>query len=316
MAQPPVLQLDNVVKRYGAREVLKGLNLAVHRGECVALLGPNGAGKSTTVSLALGLSVATAGRVQLLGYDMGAQGHLARAQVGVVPQYDSLDPDFTVIENLQVYGRYFSLQGAVLRERAIELLGFARLSDRRDDAVSALSGGMRRRLMLARSLVNGPQMLFLDEPTTGLDPTAKHGMWDGLLALKRQGMAILLTTHDMDEAERLADRVAVLNGGVVVALDTPRALIETHVGTQVLEVWGAGAAAYLNDRLGVAATEQEHRGEMVFLRNETASRALERIRVERPAEVECLFRPGNLEDVFFRLTGRALDRQFNEGGEE
>ncbi|HEY1059183.1 MAG TPA: ATP-binding cassette domain-containing protein [Limnobacter sp.] len=315
MVQMPVLQLDNVVKKYGEREVLKGLNLTVNRGECVALLGPNGAGKSTTVSLSLGLSAASGGQVQLLGLDMATQGHLARAQVGVVPQYDSLDPDFTVIENLQVYGRYFSLRGAMLRERAIELLGFAGLSDRQDDAVSALSGGMRRRLMLARSLVNGPKMLFLDEPTTGLDPTAKHGMWDGLLALKRQGMAILLTTHDMDEAERLADRVAVLNGGQVVALDTPRALIDAHVGTQVLEVWGTAAGTYLHERLGVPLAELERRGEMLFLRNDVASRALERIRVERPAEVECLFRPGNLEDVFFRLTGRALDMQLNDGSE-
>lgn len=300
------LSLMNVRKSYGSREVLKGLNITVGRGECVALLGPNGAGKSTTVALALGLGHASGGAVNLLGFDMGIESHLARGRVGVVPQYDALDPDFTVLENLLVFGRYFGLRGRDLATRAGELLEFVKLADRAKDAVQALSGGMRRRLILARALINRPEMLFLDEPTTGLDPKAKHMIWDGLMALKREGMAVLLTSHDMDEAQRLADRVAVLDGGQVVAMDTPASLIANHVGEFVTLVWGHNAARFLQDQLKVDLTRVEQRGETWYFRDDTGSQVMARIRAARPVGVECLFRPGNLEDVFFGLTGRAL----------
>jgi lipooligosaccharide transport system ATP-binding protein len=190
VAGSTVLTLSGVRKTYGGRDVLTGLNFSLSAGECVALLGPNGAGKSTTIALALGLAQADSGVVELLGKRLPDAGHLARQEVGVVPQYDALDPDFTVFENLMVFGRYFGLHGDKLRERAELLLSFAQLVNRRNDSVATLSGGMRRRLMLARALINQPKVLFLDEPTTGLDPQAKHVIWDRLVDLKRQGMAM------------------------------------------------------------------------------------------------------------------------------
>jgi lipooligosaccharide transport system ATP-binding protein len=198
VAEALVLNFFNVHKQFGEREVLRGLSLGLGRGTCVALLGRNGAGKSTTVSLALGLTQPDLGRVDLFTTDMSdPEAHKARARVGVVSQYDSLDPDFTVVENLFVYGRYFGLSRQVMEQRVAELLAFADLADRRHDPVASLSGGMRRRLMLARALVAKPEVLFLDEPTTGLDPQARHAIWSGLTALKREGVAMLLTSHDM-----------------------------------------------------------------------------------------------------------------------
>lgn len=303
----PALSMRGVLKRFGEREVLKGLDLTIEQGECVALLGPNGAGKSTTVGIALGLTAPSAGDVQLMGVTVLDSPESARRRVGVVPQYDALDPDFTVQENLQVFGRYFGLKADELSGRVDALLDFARLKDRRHDHVNTLSGGMRRRLQLARALINAPGMLFLDEPCTGLDPAARHAIWEGLQALKLEGMAILLTTHDMDEAKRLADRVAVLDGGRIAALDTPEQLINTHAGHTVLEVWGAGAQTYLKGRLHIDDADLEWRGQTAFVRNDMANRCLERIRLDRPEHVDCLYRPGNLEDVFFRLTGRTLE---------
>lgn len=304
-----VLSLTEVRKSYGGRTVLSGLNFKLNAGECVALLGPNGAGKSTTIALALGLTQADIGSVELLGETLPAAGHLARQNVGVVPQYDALDPDFTVFENLLVFGRYFGLHGTQLRERAEALLEFAQLGSRRNDSVSALSGGMRRRLMLARALINRPKVLFLDEPTTGLDPQAKHVIWDRLVELKRQGMAMFLTTHYMDEAQRLADRVAVLDHGNIVVCDKPLALIRDVVGHAVLELWGTGAeqcVARLTGSEGVRAESTEQRGETYYFRNERADSMLIKLKESTHADVDYIYRPGNLEDVFFSLTGRAL----------
>ncbi|HEX4843819.1 MAG TPA: ATP-binding cassette domain-containing protein [Limnobacter sp.] len=303
-AQPPVLVLKNVGKTFGGRAVLDGLNFELQPGECVALLGPNGAGKSTTMSIALGLDHPSAGEASLLGHRLPQAAHLARQSVGVVPQYDALDPDFTVRENLIVFGRYFGIAPRELQHRADELLKFTSLDARANDPVSALSGGMRRRLVLARALVNKPSVLFLDEPTTGLDPQAKHVMWDRLLELKRQGMAMLLTTHYMDEAQRLADRVAVLDHGNLVDCKPPQALIDAVVGRAVLEIWGEGAQAWLAKQ-GLDSTV-DRRGDTFYCRLPLAEKLLLALQSDSPFGVLYLYRPGNLEDVYFGLTGRAL----------
>ncbi|HEX4855657.1 MAG TPA: ATP-binding cassette domain-containing protein [Limnobacter sp.] len=303
----PVLNISNVRKTFSGRVVLTDLDFSLSAGECVALLGPNGAGKSTTISLALGLSQANNGTVELLGHDLPKWGHLARKEVGVVPQYDALDPDFTVFENLLMFGRYFGLHGAVLRERAEALLQFAQLTGRRNDPVAALSGGMRRRLMLARALINKPRILFLDEPTTGLDPQAKHVIWDRLVELKRQGMAMLLTTHYMDEAQRLADRVAVLDHGKIMVCNKPQALIREVVGHAVLEVWGKDATSFVSGLNLDGNGPVEQRGDIFYFRNEQADQVLGILKETAAAlDLDYIYRPGNLEDVFFSLTGRAL----------
>ena len=301
-----VLELVDVRKSFLGRAVLEGLSLSLASGECIALLGPNGAGKSTTISLALGLSETDSGRVELLGLNLPGSGHMARQEVGVVPQYDALDPDFTVFENLLVFGRYFGLHGAKLRDRAEELLNFAQLQSRRTDSVATLSGGMRRRLMLARALINKPKVLFLDEPTTGLDPQAKHVIWDRLVDLKKQGVALFLTTHYMDEAQRLADRVAILDHGNIVVCDKPSALIKDVVGYAVLELWGAGADACVASIQQANPMPVEQRGANYYFKNQCADIVFTGLKESNPMGVDFIYRPGNLEDVFFSLTGRAL----------
>ena len=301
-----VLELKQVRKTFGSRTVLSALDFSIKRGECVALLGPNGAGKSTTIALSLGLASPDSGEVSLLGHPLPDEAHIARRLVGVVPQYDALDPDFTVYENLLVFGRYFGVPAKTLRQRADALLGFAQLESRRHDSVNSLSGGMRRRLMLARSLINEPAVLFLDEPTTGLDPQAKHVIWDRLVELKRRGLSLFLTTHYMDEAQRLADRVAVLDHGAIVACDTPARLIRDVVGYAVLEVWGSAVDGWMASQSDSVQTSAELRGETRYFRNEMADEVLASLKDMKSANMDYIYRPGNLEDVFFSLTGRAL----------
>lgn len=339
---PVVLSLEGVKKEFAGRSVLVGIDLELREGECLALLGPNGAGKSTTIRIALGLSQADEGRISVLGFNMPDQGHSARAMIGVVPQYDALDPDFTVLENLLVFGGFFRIDSSTLKERSAELVEFAALGQRSHHSVGQLSGGMKRRLSLARALINKPKLMFLDEPTTALDPQAKHLIWERLLQLKRQGISLFLTTHFMDEAQRLADRVAVLDQGRIIEQGTPKELIDKHVGKMVLEVWGRYAQTWLTGLLessllapdvfldpavgkangfdesdgsagsGVAKAAAkevqgvERRGESYFLQGQQAEFAFAQLKVQAPGEVEYLYRPGNLEDVFFRLTGRDL----------
>lgn len=303
-AGQPVLMLRAIGKTFGGRAVLSGLNLNLQAGECVALLGPNGAGKSTTMAIALGLDHPSAGEATLLGHCLPKDAHLARQSVGVVPQYDALDPDFTVRENLIVFGRYFGIPSRVLQHRADELLQFTSLDTRAKDPVSSLSGGMRRRLVLARALINKPSVLFLDEPTTGLDPQAKHVMWDRLIELKRQGMAMLLTTHYMDEAQRLADRVAVLDHGSLVDCRPPQALINAVVGRAVLEVWGEAAQQWLGAQAPDTAVDR--RGDTFYCKLPLAEKLLVELQTQTLDGVMYLYRPGNLEDVYFGLTGKAL----------
>src|SRR5512141_2297805 len=300
----PIIQAVNLQKSYGGTRVVDGLDLSIRKGECFGLLGPNGAGKTTTLRMLLGLIAPDGGQATLLGLPVPQAAREARIRVGVVPQMDNLDPDFTVAENLQVYGRYFGIDRATLAARIPALLEFAGLAGRSDAGIRTLSGGMKRRLTLARALVNDPELLVLDEPTTGLDPQARHLIWDGLRQLLTQGKTILLTTHFMDEAERLATRLAVIDHGTMIACDTPRALLQAHVEPEVVEVygdeakaWAEGAGRDLADRLEVA-------GETAFCYTRDPKPLLEALADTRG--VRYLHRPANLEDLFIKLTGREL----------
>ena len=225
-AVAPVLRVDRLRKAYGGRDVVRDLSFAVQRGECFGILGPNGAGKTTTLRCCLGLTNPDAGTLELGSRPIPQAAREARYRVGVVPQFDNLDPDFTVTENLVMFARYFDIPARVARARVPSLLEFAGLGDRGASRIDALSGGMKRRLTLARALVNDPDILFLDEPTTGLDPQARHLIWDGLKRLVAGGKTLILTTHFMDEAERLCNRLCVMDNGSIIAEDTPRGLIE------------------------------------------------------------------------------------------
>jgi lipooligosaccharide transport system ATP-binding protein len=299
-----VLRVAGLTKRYGATAVVDGLGFEIRRGECFGLLGPNGAGKTTTLRCCLGLIDPDGGAIELVGEPVPRAARAARIRVGVVPQMDNLDPDFTVTENLVVYGRYFGLSGATLAARIPRLLEFAGLAAKRDVALNKLSGGMKRRLTLARALVNDPELLVLDEPTTGLDPQARHLIWDGLRQLLTQGKTILLTTHFMDEAERLATRLAVIDHGKLIASDTPRALIEAHVEPEVIEVFGDEAKAWAAAHGRALAVRVEVAGETAFCYARDPQPLLAAL-AQAPG-LRYLHRPANLEDLFIKLTGREL----------
>ena len=297
-----VLTATGLRKRYGATEVVAGLDLELAGGECFGLLGPNGAGKTTTLRLLLGLTPPDGGTVSLLGLPIPGQARQARLKVGVVPQLDNLDPDFTVAENLLVYGRYFGLADAEIKARIPALLAFADLTGRVDAGIEALSGGMKRRLTLARALINDPDVIFLDEPTTGLDPQARHMMWQRLRRLLAEGKTILLTTHFMEEAERLCDRLLIMDHGKPLVTGTPRELIEAHIEPHVVEIYADPAAG---DRVaGYAAlcARQEQVGETLFCYVAEPERLLAEL--QRQSVLRYLHRPANLEDVFLKLTGR------------
>lgn len=297
------LQVRGLRKSYDALEVVAGVDFAVDAGECFGLLGPNGAGKTTTLRLCLGLTDPDAGEIRLLGEPVPAHARQARARVGVVPQFDSLDPDFSVTENLVVYARYFGISERKIRSRIPALLEFSGLAGRADAMLPTLSGGMKRRLTLARSLVNDPELLFMDEPTTGLDPQARHLIWERLRQLAQRGKTVVLTTHFMEEAERLCTRIAIMDRGHVVALGSPRALIAEHIEPQVVEVHGPGLAEWIA-RAGTHALRQEHVGETLFCYAEDPEPVLAELRGR--ADLTYIHRPANLEDVFLKLTGRDL----------
>jgi lipooligosaccharide transport system ATP-binding protein len=297
------LEVRGLRKSFGAQEVVRGVDLAVAPGECFGLLGPNGAGKTTTLRLCLGLSDPDAGAIRLLDHEVPAHAREARAQVGVVPQFDSLDPDFSVAENLVVYGRYFGLKDREVAPRIPALLEFAGLAGRAEAKIQTLSGGMKRRLTLARALVNEPRMLFMDEPTTGLDPQARHLIWERLRRLAQEGRTLLLTTHFMEEAERLCDRVAIMDGGRIIVQGSPRALIAQHIEPQVVEVHGPGLDAWLAQaRPLVERTELA--GDTVFCYAANVEPLIASLHGQ--AELAYLHRPANLEDLFLKLTGRDL----------
>lgn len=298
------LRVDQLRKTFGDTEVIAGLSFELKRGECFGLLGPNGAGKTTTLRCCLGLTAPDSGTIELTGEPVPQRAREARMRVGVVPQFDNLDPDFTVAENLLVYGRYFGLGDAEVRRKIPALLDFAGLPGREDANIRQLSGGMRRRLTLVRSLVNDPELLVLDEPTTGLDPQARHLIWERLKRLISEGKTILLTTHFMDEAERLCDRLAVMDAGKIIAIGSPRELIATHIEPQVVEIFGEDAAGWAAQHAASFAERSELSGETVFCYVRDAKPLLAHL--DAQSGLRYLHRPANLEDVFLKLTGREL----------
>ena len=298
------LQVRALRKSYSGNVVVNGIDLDLAPGECFGLLGPNGAGKTTTLRLCLGLTAPDSGDISVFGVPVPREARRARARIGVVPQMDNLDPDFTVRENLQIYGRYFDLSANEVDARIPALLEFAGLASRADDTIRALSGGMKRRLTLARALINDPDLIFLDEPTTGLDPQARHLIWQRLRQLLAQGKTIFLTTHFMDEAERLCSRLAVMDHGRMIASGSPRELVERHIEPQVVEVFGDGADNWAAAH-GVRLAERcETAGETVFCYVHEAAPLIADL-AARP-QLRYVHRPASLEDVFLRLTGRDL----------
>jgi lipooligosaccharide transport system ATP-binding protein len=297
------LHVRGLHKSYDGNEVVAGIDFSVAPGTCFGLLGPNGAGKTTTLRCCLGLTTPDAGEIRLGGFDIPVRAGIARERVGVVPQFDNLDPDFSAGENLLVYGRYFGLKDALIRARIPDLLDFAGLSGKEKARIQSLSGGMKRRLTLARALVNDPDILFLDEPTTGLDPQARHLIWERLKRLTARGKTLILTTHFMDEAERLCDRLAVLDHGRLVTEGAPRELIAAQIEPQVVEIFGDDAAAWakarhdLGERLEVA-------GDTAFFYCRDPAQLLAAL-AEAPG-LRYTHRAANLEDVFLKLTGREL----------
>jgi lipooligosaccharide transport system ATP-binding protein len=297
------LSVAGLRKSYDGNEVVAGIGFCVPPGTCFGLLGPNGAGKTTTLRCCLGLTSPDAGGITLRGYAIPAQAEVARERVGVVPQFDNIDPDFTVAENLMVYGRYFGIRDAAMRARVPGLLDFAGLGGKETARIQTLSGGMKRRLTLARALVNEPDIIFLDEPTTGLDPQARHLIWERLKQLTARGKTLILTTHFMDEAERLCDRLAVLDHGRMVTEGAPRELIATHIEPQVVEVFGDDAAAWARSR-NTLGERLEVAGDTAFFYCRDTAPLLAALAEE--TTLRYMHRAASLEDVFIKLTGREL----------
>jgi len=298
-----IIEARGLSKRFNQQPVVRDIDFTVPAGRCFGFLGPNGAGKTTTLRMILGLSPPSGGSLQVFGQPMPAQGRRVRARIGVVPQTDNLDPDFTVLENLLVYGSYFGMAPSQLSARSAELLAFVGLSDRAGAKTESLSGGMKRRLTIARALINDPELVVLDEPTTGLDPQVRHMIWQRLRELVRRGKTLLLTTHYMEEAERLCDELVVMDRGVILDRGSPAALVERHVEPQVLEIRSASqaVAATLSDGDGCRV---ETVGDTVYCYTRDAAPAIELLRADQG--LTYLHRPANLEDVFLKLTGHDL----------
>jgi len=300
------LGVSRLGKAYDGNAVVDDLSFAVEAGTCFGLLGPNGAGKTTTLRLCLGLTAPDSGEIALNGYAIPRDAQKARARVGVVPQFDNLDPDFTASENLLVFGRYFGLADSDVRARIPQLLEFASLTSKADARIATLSGGMRRRLTLARALVNDPDIVFLDEPTTGLDPQARHLIWERLKQLKSAGKTLILTTHFMDEAERLCDQLIVLDHGKKIAAGSPRQLIAEQIEPQVVEVFdesGGNLPAFVEAHRQLAV-RVETSGETAFFYCREPHQLLASLAAADG--LRYIHRASNLEDVFIKLTGREL----------
>ena len=305
----PIFSIQGLTKTYGQTTVVNNLSFDIKPGECLGVIGPNGAGKTTTIRMCLGLVAPDAGTVEFHQpgqhtLQMPRDALAIKDKLGIVSQFDSLDPDFSCAENLLVFGRYFGLHDAVIKERIPKLLEFAALTSKANAKLRELSGGMKRRLSLARALVNDPQLLLLDEPTTGLDPQARHLMWERLQRLVQQGKSILLTTHFMDEAERLCNRLLVLDHGKKMTEGTPRQLIADNLEPDVVEVYGVGALALADSPLKALAARVEVSGETVFFYTQDSKRLLEAL-ADHP-QLRTLHRPANLEDLFLKLTGRQI----------
>ena len=319
-AQTPgsLVEARNLTKVHPARGgaaalvAVDGIDFRLERGEAFGFLGPNGAGKSSTMRMIACVSPPTSGTLRILGMDAASEGRAIRARIGVVPQDDSLDAALSVRENLLVYGRYFGLSRATVRERSDKLLEFARLEDKADQRVETLSGGMRRRLTIARSLINNPELLLLDEPTTGLDPQARHVLWERLFQLKSQGVTLILTTHYMDEAEQLCDRLVIMDGGRIVAEGSPRALIDAHVTREVLELRFTDADREKATDIvaglapGPVCQRVDVLPDRVLVYTDDGDDALATVNATGLEPLTALVRRASLEDVFLTLTGRSL----------
>jgi lipooligosaccharide transport system ATP-binding protein len=299
-----VLAVRDLRKSYGGEEVVAGVSFGIAPGECFGLLGPNGAGKTTTLRLCLGLTDPDGGSIELMQRPVPGEARSARVRVGVVPQMDNLDPDFTVEENLVVYGRYFGLSERAIRERIPPLLDFAGLAARAASRIQTLSGGMKRRLTLARALINDPDLIFMDEPTTGLDPQARHLIWERLKQLLAQGKTIVLTTHFMEEAERLCARLAIMDRGRFITEGSPRDLIVRHIEPHVVEVHGDGVMKWADQEAAAIVSRLEKSGDTVFCYAADPAPLLASLSSRQ--ELRYLHRPADLEDVFLKLTGREL----------
>jgi len=308
LSQAPLFEASLLNKHFGTHHAVKDLSFQIAPGECLGVIGPNGAGKTTTLRMCLGLTTPDSGRITAFGLEMPEQALAIKSQLGVVSQFDTLDPDFSCVENLVVYGRYFGLSRRAMLARADELLEFAALTAKANAKPGELSGGMKRRLSLARALVNQPRLLMLDEPTTGLDPQARHLMWERLQRLLQKGKSILLTTHFMDEAERLCNRLLVIDQGQKIAEGTPRDLIAEHLEPEVIEVYGQGALALAENAapsgLAALAKRIEVSGETVFFYTRAAQPLLAAL--ANLGSFRTLHRPANLEDLFLKLTGRQI----------
>jgi len=303
----PLIRARGLTKTYGDFVAVDSIDFDVAKGESFGFLGPNGAGKSTTMRIIGATSVRTSGTLTILGKDPEVNGPQIRAHLGVVPQQDNLDNELTVSENIFIYGRYFGLSSSFINKKIPELLEFAQLEEKKDTKVEALSGGMKRRLTIARSLVSEPDILMLDEPTTGLDPQARHILWDRLFRLKEQGVTLLITTHYMDEAEQLCDRLIVMDKGKIMAEDSPAQLIKTYSTKEVLEVrFGSDRNQEMVDVLRPLADRIEVLPDRILLYATDGEQLLEQIAAKGIHPNTSLVRRSSLEDVFLRLTGRSL----------
>jgi lipooligosaccharide transport system ATP-binding protein len=303
----PLIYARDLVKRFGEFTAVDGIDVDVERGEAFGFLGPNGAGKSSTMRMIGCVSPPTGGTLRILGMDPHRQGSEIRGRLGVCPQLDSLDPELTVAQNLVVYARYFGISRRKARARAAELLDFVQLGERADSKVEPLSGGMKRRLTIARALVNDPEIVLLDEPTTGLDPQARHLVWERLFRLKQQGVTLVLTTHYMDEAEQLCDRLVVMDGGRIVAEGSPRALIERYSTREVVELrFGGTDADDVAGKLTGIGERVEILPDRILVYADDGDAAADEVHARGLSPLSFLVRRSSLEDVFLHLTGRTL----------
>nr|WP_232470274.1 ATP-binding cassette domain-containing protein [Methylococcus sp. BF19-07] len=293
-----------MTKSFGAKRVVDGLCFEIRQGEFVGILGPNGAGKTTTLRMLVGNTPPGSGELSVLGFAIPAEGRTMRARIGVVPQQDNLDIDFTVVENLRIYGGYFGLAERALKVRIPRLLELAALTDKAHARIGQLSGGMRRRLSIARALINKPELLVLDEPTTGLDPQVRHNIWNMLRQLQNEGLTIILTTHYMEEAERLCGRIILMDHGRILADSSPPTLIRDHIEPHVLEVHGANAENWCYALALADGQRCERIGESVFVYGDDLEALVRSL--DTWEGVHYVYRRANLEDVFLKLTGRDL----------
>ena len=302
-----MISAQGLRKSFGDFEAVKGIDVEVRRGEAFGFLGPNGAGKSSTMRMIAAVSPVSGGELRILGLDPATDGPAIRGRLGVCPQEDTLDNELNVFDNLYIYGRYFGIDKATVRERSEELLEFVNLADKRRSRVEDLSGGMKRRLTIARSLVNSPDLLLLDEPTTGLDPQARHVLWDQLFRLKQAGVTLVITTHYMDEAEQLCDRLVVMDKGLIVAEGSPRQLIEQHSTREVAELrFGIGEHEALAEKLADLGDRVEVLPDRLLVYSQDGEEVIAKTHERGLTPVAVLVRRSTLEDVFLRLTGRTL----------